>query len=909
MASQSSDRRSFVFDTSHPKFRSALVVLVDQISTVVFMTAVPGAISTVILIELIRLPGQFVFSRWLNMPEIIGCLVYFYSLWNDRKDRLWRSFQTPEDYANQDRINPTFREAVWFLSSIPALIFACYILQTYTWLFWDTFWLLCTPFLPRFGAYIAISVALAICAFLLGETRMAAINQAYSLAVNSILMTICYAPHPLLYGIFWLLDLSYDGVEHCRSANAAHTILAARPPQGVLYTHTPLQFPSTQIRLLKLHMGTRGLQCSLVVQPLDTALCYEAISWAWDRKEDQGTRALVIGGRELGISPNMYRIISMLSPLFGTRYVWIDAICIDQTEPDDSEDSDDDEPDQTKAPQKKEGRPSEKEYQIPLMTEVYRNADRVVAFPGAGGFEDLAAEFVGDLALHLNIRLNPTVFPNMDRSDHFPFRDKKDSWKAFFNLVQLRFWTRAWIIQEMVVAKSVVIRYGRSEIPFAVLGSVAMAFKTVDQGITAVLANDREIYNGDLKAGKFGIDFIGRLCYLQAMYHLDPRDVALRMPPQPETSRFPLPEMPRLPDLLVECVQSGATMPHDKVWALCGLINEGDAGWSVKSLQPNYNLSEREVYERVARAVLENERGRRFTLFGIAGANKSKDDGAPSWVPDLSQLPVLYPMDNARGPYTAGVDGDGRCRIDMKENCSEIQVEGLLLGGVHQIDNGNIHIAYGGDESAEERRRYQELMYHDAPPALVNEQMRRMRTWVRAVRQMAKGVNGFGAYSATGQPLDDAVLRTLIGDDDNMTFPSSRETIRDIELFFEFLCDGGIDGPDEMMLNSSAVHRLASLSDVELRLKSQRVNELIGRRTRGRQFAVSTTGLTMLVPNQAKPNDVIVLFRGARVPYLLRPISGKFQLVGEAYVHGVMQGECFKGLYRGSVAQSVFCIV
>ncbi|KAK0620858.1 hypothetical protein B0T14DRAFT_522274 [Immersiella caudata] len=729
---------------------------------------------------------------------------------------------------------------------------------------------------------------------------MAAVNQSYSQALNATLMTICYAPRPLLYGTFQLLDLAYDGVERCRKANAERAILAARPPQGVLYRHVPLEFPRTQIRLVKLHMGLRGLRCSLVVQPLETKAPYEAISWAWDRKEDQGTRALNIDGRELGISPNMYRILSMLAPLLGTRYVWIDAICIDQTEPSDEDFEGETADEGVPAP-------SEKQYQIPLMTDIYRNADRVMAFPGVGEHEDLAAEFVGDLDLHLSVRLDPAVFPEMDRSDHFPFRDRRESWKAFFNLVQLRFWTRAWIIQEMVVAKSVVIRYGRSEIPFGVLGSVAMAFKTVDQGITALLANDREIYNGDLKAGKFGIDFIGRLCHLQVMYRLDPHDVALRMPPQLETDRFPPPEMPRLPDLLVECVQSGATMPHDKVWALCGLISERDAGWSVKSLQPDYSLSEKEVYENVARAVLENEKERRFALFGIAGANKSKNDGAPSWVPDLSQLPLLYPLDNARSPYKAGGGGDRRCRIDIEEKSPEIKVAGYLLGSVHRVDNANVNIAFRGGESAEERR-HQEMMYPDAPPALLNEYLHKMETWVLGTQQMAREVNSHGYYHAAGEPLDVAVFRTLIGDDDNMSFPASRETLRDLDLFFEVLRSRRVHDRGE--IPSALAYRVARLSDMEMRLKSQRAGELIGRRTKGRQFAVSKTGHTMLVPNETMRDDVIVIFPGARVPYLLRPVGEfKFELIGEAYVHGVMQGECFKDSHLSSVVQSVFCIV
>ncbi|KAK0750554.1 heterokaryon incompatibility, partial [Schizothecium vesticola] len=87
-------------------------------------------------------------------------------------------------------------------------------------------------------------------------------------------------------------------------------------------------------------------------------MSYEAISWAWDTPAEQGTNTLLIDGMELGISPNMYRILSLLVPIRGTRLVWIDAICIDQTSS------------------------AEKQDQIPLMTKIYASAARVVAFPG-----------------------------------------------------------------------------------------------------------------------------------------------------------------------------------------------------------------------------------------------------------------------------------------------------------------------------------------------------------------------------------------------------------------------------------------------------------------------------------------------------------------------------------------------
>jgi hypothetical protein len=64
-----------------------------------------------------------------------------------------------------------------------------------------------------------------------------------------------------------------------------------------------------------------------------------------------------------------------------------------------------------------------------------------------------------------------------------------------------------------------------------------------------------------------------------------------------------------------------------------------------------------------------------------------------------------------------------------------------------------------------------------------------------------------------------------------------------------------------------------------------------------------------------EPGDIICVFRGAPVPLILRPepISADgeeiVKLVGEAYLHGVMDGETFRaGAHGGTVPERLFSI-
>ena len=61
----------------------------------------------------------------------------------------------------------------------------------------------------------------------------------------------------------------------------------------------------------------------------------------------------------------------------------------------------------------------------------------------------------------------------------------------------------------------------------------------------------------------------------------------------------------------------------------------------------------------------------------------------------------------------------------------------------------------------------------------------------------------------------------------------------------------------------------------------------------GRRICRIRDGLIGLCPVASQANDQIWLLENAAVPFILRPLPGYeyYQLVGECYVHGIMQGE------------------
>jgi hypothetical protein len=54
----------------------------------------------------------------------------------------------------------------------------------------------------------------------------------------------------------------------------------------------------------------------------------------------------------------------------------------------------------------------------------------------------------------------------------------------------------------------------------------------------------------------------------------------------------------------------------------------------------------------------------------------------------------------------------------------------------------------------------------------------------------------------------------------------------------------------------------------------------------------TTDGYIGLGPKNSRGGDVVVIILGAGVPFILRPTNqGVYRLVGECYVHGIMDGE------------------
>ncbi|KAF2741727.1 heterokaryon incompatibility, partial [Sporormia fimetaria CBS 119925] len=97
------------------------------------------------------------------------------------------------------------------------------------------------------------------------------------------------------------------------------------------------------------------ITCNLSVVHLSTNPSYAALSYVWGSPGDD---QLLCQGKLLPITRNCYSAIWHLRKKLGSFFIWVDAVCIDQTND------------------------KEKEQQMALMEKIYANAKNVYIWLG-----------------------------------------------------------------------------------------------------------------------------------------------------------------------------------------------------------------------------------------------------------------------------------------------------------------------------------------------------------------------------------------------------------------------------------------------------------------------------------------------------------------------------------------------
>jgi hypothetical protein len=815
-----------LFDTSHPAFKSAFLVLCDQ----VWIYSVYSFASSIFFpfrLEAARWILDSVFQPWLRLPIIGTYSLTAVGIWGvaTREHEYMNDF----DRANSLRIRPGLRDFIILVSTSISYMSGIAFFNRNSKFYWSV--------LERVKRFISSAYVLPFGITALSVMVVPSWRSIASSAVRQIhllLNKLVLLPMFMLRPSAWLLGNFLATTEYCRSRLrlqlSRRIIKIGSLKEEESYAYKPMDGGAHEFRVLKIQTGLFDIRCSVLgVSPLEGPIpIYETISWTWDGVERP--YALVVDGKLLPISNTMSDILRTLTPLWGTRYLWIDSICINQVDID------------------------EKATQIPLMSQIYRRATRNIAYLGDAEDAHLVPDFVGRLDVAALQRLDPSYFQKTDPLDRFPFHEEAHNWRAYQQLLRHRFWSRIWIIQEMVLSRSITMLYGGRYTDWDVFARVALSFTTINATTGGSFLSMDDMFGGDRLSCLYGKMNVSFLAITRAAYSEN--------------------NMVSLPQVLLETRGSGATDSRDRIYALEAL----DPLYQVPELKPDYTIGPRQLYTRVARHILSSGS---FSLFGLAGLAHAPTMELPSWVPDFTTMPKMSTMHDTRCKYS--VASDTNVVLDTaQEQDDTITLKGFILDRILEIDRNNYWstILSLPEDIREEiiQRIMSDKEGTDLKPGL--------RRWLIAVIQMVENrlpntlIQG---YHWTDETLLEAILRTMIGNEDQSSFPASRETI---EFLTKYACslDPGLASME------GGTRRDLTAAD---NMSAINAGYLWLRKAAGRQFAITQSGYIALVPDFAKINDTICVFLGASVPYVIRESSeeGKsWQLVGETYVHGVMDG-------------------
>ncbi|RFU34714.1 hypothetical protein B7463_g1603, partial [Scytalidium lignicola] len=465
------------------------------------------------------------------------------------------------------------------------------------------------------------------------------------------------------------------------------------------YSYTPLHGESS-IRLLSLLPGNRDdpLKGRLLYVSHKNTEAYEALSYTWGNHHKPCQ--IILSEGTLQITESLYTALSHLRNENGRRLLWVDAICIDQSNNE------------------------ERSQQVMLMPKIFSAASWVLAWLGE---EDSN----GRVALQLLQKIGETDFSALPQKqvsvawmqDHGLPLQGNPLWRHLLTFWQRPWFRRLWVVQEFVLAKDVYMLCGELQVHWKSLASgleKMTEYTLLDWGMFFSSGPAAEEEKNLAFAGATNMRLMLEIKNASSMSRLFANTVrsfserdesALREFREGSWSRIPyvqdlvmaLRQMPQetqvTTDVLEEVIEglmgifgvqqlgvklplirllpmfeyADATEPRDRLFSLLGIAEDG----SNKSYYPDYDESIESVLVRFSKTFVENGHGIE-TLYK-AGIS-DRDIELPSWVPDwtkteLSKTKILAVSALTGLSYAAAADVPAQIRL------SSIEGELVIAGG------------------------------------------------------------------------------------------------------------------------------------------------------------------------------------------------------------------------------------
>ncbi|RDL31340.1 uncharacterized protein BP5553_09549 [Venustampulla echinocandica] len=608
---------------------------------------------------------------------------------------------------------------------------------------------------------------------------------------------------------------------------------------------------------------------------------YAALSYAWGNPDPDTMRKIIINGQAMSVGPNLEGALRALSASpdfdFDSGYkLWIDALCINQKDFD------------------------ERSRQISKMQNIYGDSWAVITWLGEEADEsDKAFDLVRSLSIASVKGRGQQVLAELQQD---PSCLGNESWLALHQLMQRPYWSRLWVIQEIVLGSSaVLLRCGSQAIgwpSFCIgIGFLFDYLWTIKDWLLK-----REIY---LRA----VEKRFAPVWSTANLHLVKQDL-WPLSQREEQGRANL----SFGRLLVLGNSAESTDIRDKVYGLVGIMDLEIA----KHLVADYKSAPCIIFAKVARIFIQSYQN----LDPIREGNPWGQTDTPSWAADWTwggRVRHSRPETRLYGPFW---NRDGPPRL------------------------ANEAIPYSASQKSRAEASFSDDGLHLTCRGFVVDRIAGLtaRGYGYFSWSMASIVQPNPANSVYGGPVETAraLCHALVADriadgskanDRQMAILSLPSTFQIAAPQFEKLKWKWLSTQEGYYFRWEQWR----LANKDFLLGDRRLGEYFtdflpfgaseydytevyscfDRTSKGRRLITTENGYLGWAPDnmygsdydQAKKGDLIAIIFGCSTPIAIRPRGDLFQVIGEAYVQGLMDGEAMDFLNLGgfSVQDFTFC--
>lgn len=609
----------------------------------------------------------------------------------------------------------------------------------------------------------------------------------------------------------------------------------------------------TSIRLFRINPQATDISMGTLEHvKLNEAPPYYAFSHSWGQQTSDSD--IVLGRDRLTLCDDLAAGILRLREIAADPesceppldYIWIDNICINMNNP------------------------LERAEQVQFMCNIYSKAVRTLvwlgpAFPSSSEAWDLVeniyslfrarhptTESIDDVPGHI-------YSDSYHASSGLPSWDQP-AWLSFRQLLELRWFSRIWIVQEVTLsALDPIIIHGEHLRSWNSLAWCASWMR--QKGYARLPQIPQQILNVD----------------------------AIRILRQSPV-RWPLEAL-----ISITQIKFHATDQRDKVYSLLGLASEcQDPSQTPDGLKPNYSISVQQAYRRASRCLLE--RNGSLALFtrtrGTAGsltrrARLHELPDLPSWCPDWSDFSDhnqkirvsfswIHYSDKSKPP-TLGfpenyMASSGKSvKLYSTSDESVLQVGGVRVDDIEQVIPFN-ESCLSKKEFAESFTSTMARIYVAAMPLLKQQTV---TAWL------------------------DNFIKTTTADQHRLHGRPWEQTTEDGSLYLWNLLhvEQAASGPH--LTDDATQELIDALRHSSAGGEPDKYAALARNFGFNRAFIITTGGRMGIGPSDSRAGDTMAVILGGGVPYVLRPEGEHFLFVGESYVQDFMDGQALELCRQG----------